>query len=51
MTHLGGTLTVTLYDVDGTPLDDRRIEELASRANISVRTGCFVQPRRGRNSA
>jgi molybdenum cofactor sulfurtransferase len=43
----GGTVTISLYDVDGIPLDDRRIEELANHENISLRTGCFCNPGAG----
>jgi len=43
----GGTVTVTFYDPDGRPLDDRRIEELANREGISLRTGCFCNPGAG----
>ncbi len=47
LTRRGGTIAVTFYDVDGRPIDDRRIEELASRENISLRTGCFCNPGAG----
>jgi molybdenum cofactor sulfurtransferase len=43
----GGTVTISLYDVDGLPLDDHRIEELANHENISLRTGCFCNPGAG----
>jgi selenocysteine lyase/cysteine desulfurase len=43
----GGTVTVTFYDLHGKPIDDRRIEELANKANISLRTGCFCNPGAG----
>jgi selenocysteine lyase/cysteine desulfurase len=47
LTMRGGTITVTLYDPDGHPFDDRRIEELANHARISLRTGCFCNPGAG----
>ncbi len=43
----GGTITVTFYDCDGVTLDERRVEELANHANISLRTGCFCNPGAG----
>lgn len=43
----GGTITTTFLDVDGHPIDDRRVEELANRAHISLRTGCFCNPGAG----
>jgi len=43
----GGTIAVTFYDVDGAAIDERRIEELANRAHISLRTGCFCNPGAG----
>lgn len=43
----GGTVTISFYDPDGAMLDDRRIEELANRENISLRTGCFCNPGAG----
>jgi molybdenum cofactor sulfurtransferase len=43
----GGTVTFTLHDRDGRPFDDRRVEELANRVGISVRTGCFCNPGAG----
>ena len=43
----GGTVTVTFYDPAGRPFDDRRVEELANRARISLRTGCFCNPGAG----
>jgi selenocysteine lyase/cysteine desulfurase len=43
----GGTVTISLYDPDGVPLDDHRIEELANHENISLRTGCFCNPGAG----
>jgi molybdenum cofactor sulfurtransferase len=43
----GGTITFTMHDRDGRPVDDRRVEELANRVNISLRTGCFCNPGAG----
>jgi selenocysteine lyase/cysteine desulfurase len=40
----GGIVTMNVYDPDGHLLDYRRIEELASEAGISLRTGCFCNP-------
>jgi molybdenum cofactor sulfurtransferase len=43
----GGTVSFVLHDPDGRPVDDRRVEELANRVNISIRTGCFCNPGAG----
>jgi selenocysteine lyase/cysteine desulfurase len=43
----GGTVTVSFIDPNGIILDDRRIEELANLARISLRTGCFCNPGAG----
>ncbi len=43
----GGTITFVMHDADGRPIDDRRVEELANRVNISLRTGCFCNPGAG----
>lgn len=43
----GGTVTIGLLDPAGQPLDDRRIEQLANQAGISLRTGCFCNPGAG----
>ena len=40
----GGTVTFAMYDRDGRRIDDLRAEELANRAGISLRTGCFCNP-------
>ncbi len=40
----GGTVTFSLQDRDGRRIDDLRVEELANRAGISLRTGCFCNP-------
>ncbi len=36
-----------MQDRDGLPIDDLRVEELANRVNISLRTGCFCNPGAG----
>lgn len=46
-TDRGGTVTMNFYDPDGHLLDYRRVEELASRERISLRTGCFCNPGAG----
>jgi selenocysteine lyase/cysteine desulfurase len=46
-TMRGGTITFNLYDPDGHLLDYRRVEELAGREHISLRTGCFCNPGAG----
>ncbi len=43
----GGTITLLMRDPDGRPIDDRRVEELANRVGISLRTGCFCNPGAG----
>ncbi len=43
----GGTVTFLMRDPDGRPIDDRRVEELANREDISLRTGCFCNPGAG----
>ena len=43
----GGTVTMNFYDPDGHLLDYRRVEELAGKENISLRTGCFCNPGSG----
>jgi selenocysteine lyase/cysteine desulfurase len=43
----GGTVAFLVRDRDGRVLSERRIEELANRANISLRTGCFCNPGAG----
>lgn len=40
----GGTITLNFYGPDGRLLDYRRIEELANKEGISLRTGCFCNP-------
>lgn len=47
MDRRGGTVTMNFYDPDGRTIDHRRIEVLASQANISLRTGCFCNPGAG----
>jgi selenocysteine lyase/cysteine desulfurase len=43
----GGTVTFLMRDRDGHVVDDRRVEELANRVRISLRTGCFCNPGAG----
>jgi selenocysteine lyase/cysteine desulfurase len=43
----GGTITVNFYDPKGALIDHRRIDNLAGRARISLRTGCFCNPGAG----
>lgn len=43
----GGTVTFVMSDPSGRPIDDQRVEELANRVNISLRTGCFCNPGAG----
>jgi selenocysteine lyase/cysteine desulfurase len=43
----GGTIALNFYDPEGTIIPDRRVEELAHDANISLRTGCFCNPGAG----
>ncbi|HEY3042738.1 MAG TPA: aminotransferase class V-fold PLP-dependent enzyme [Vicinamibacterales bacterium] len=40
----GGIVTFNLYDQAGRAIDHRVVEERASAANISLRTGCFCNP-------
>jgi|SRR5579859_5439420 len=40
----GGTVSFSMYDRDGRRIDDLRVEQLASWAGISLRTGCFCNP-------
>jgi selenocysteine lyase/cysteine desulfurase len=43
----GATITMNFYDPGGLLLDYRRIEELAGRDGLSLRTGCFCNPGAG----
>jgi selenocysteine lyase/cysteine desulfurase len=43
----GGTIAFVLCDPAGTELHDRRVEQLAAAAGISLRTGCFCNPGAG----
>ena len=43
----GGTVTFSLHDRNGGRIDDLLVEELANRAGISLRTGCFCNPGAG----
>jgi len=40
----GGVVTFNVYDRAGQPIDHRFVEERATAANISLRTGCFCNP-------
>ncbi len=40
----GGTIAMNFYGDDGNMIDWRTIEDTASKANISLRTGCFCNP-------
>ena len=40
----GGIVTFNFYGADGGAVDHRKVEELANKANISLRTGCFCNP-------
>jgi molybdenum cofactor sulfurtransferase len=43
----GGTVTMNFYDPEGHLIDYRRVEELAGKEGISLRTGCFCNPGAG----
>jgi selenocysteine lyase/cysteine desulfurase len=43
----GGTIAFLVRDREGRVVDDGRVEELANRAHISLRTGCFCNPGAG----
>ncbi len=45
--HRGGTIALNFYDPQGHLMEYRRIEALANRRNISLRTGCFCNPGAG----
>ena len=40
----GATITFNLYGADGVAIDHRVVEQRASAAHISLRTGCFCNP-------
>lgn len=40
----GGTVTMNFYDPAGQAFDVYRLEQLANRSKISLRTGCFCNP-------
>jgi molybdenum cofactor sulfurtransferase len=44
MEFRGGTIAFYLLDPDGSTYDVHRMEELAGRESISLRTGCFCNP-------
>jgi selenocysteine lyase/cysteine desulfurase len=43
----GGTISFSLDDPQGMRLDYRKVEALANRVHISLRTGCFCNPGTG----
>ena len=47
MVDRGGTIAFSLDDPEGVRLDYRKVEALANRENISLRTGCFCNPGTG----
>lgn len=47
MVDRGGTIAFSLDDPEGHRLDYRKVEALANRENISLRTGCFCNPGTG----
>ncbi len=46
-TMRGATIALNFFDPAGTVVDERRIDRLASRRGISLRTGCFCNPGAG----
>jgi len=47
MVDRGGTIAFSLDDPEAIRLDYRKVEALANRENISLRTGCFCNPGTG----
>ena len=47
MVDRGGTISFSLDDPEAVRLDYRKVEALANRENISLRTGCFCNPGTG----
>ncbi len=47
MENRGGNIAFNFFDCDGFLISDRRVEELAGEAGISLRTGCFCNPGAG----
>lgn len=43
----GGAIAINFYDPQGRLMDYRRVEALANRRKISLRTGCFCNPGAG----
>lgn len=43
----GGTISISLLDQNDCPFDEQMIEQLATEAHISLRTGCFCNPGAG----
>src|SRR5262249_27253462 len=46
----GGAITVNCIDSAGMVVDHRVVEDAASKANISLRTGCFCKTGAGENA-
>jgi len=47
ITDRGGAISFSLDDPEGNRMDYRKVEALANRENISLRTGCFCNPGTG----
>lgn len=43
----GATIALNFFDAQNRPIDHRQVEQLAARARISLRTGCFCNPGAG----
>lgn len=46
-TMRGATIALNFFDPNGTVVDERRVDRLASQRGISLRTGCFCNPGAG----
>ena len=46
----GGTLALNFYDREGRVVDHGRVERLAARRRLSIRTGCFCNPGAGESA-
>lgn len=46
----GGAITMNFYDPQGNFIDHTLIEQVANKANISLRTGCFCNPGGGESA-
>ena len=40
----GGTISLRVYGTDGEPFDERIVTDIASKAGISLRNGCYCNP-------